>query len=84
MKKSDRDEDRKDYGGGMKYEDRHNCAKRLFLSGDTNLNPQILFFSSSSSLLLHFIIDFCEEDLRVGTAPQHLGETHTDFQVDRP
>ena len=31
-------------------------------------------------LLLHFIIDFCEEDLRVGTAQMPDGKTSTKFR----
>ena len=48
-----------------------------FPSGGTNPNPTIsvLLFSS-----LRIIIDFCEEDLRVGTAQMPDGKTSTKFR----
>ena len=49
-----------------------------FPSGETNPNPTISVLLSSS--LLRIIIDFCEEDLRVGTAQMPDGKTSTKFR----
>ena len=48
-----------------------------FPSGETKPNPtKSVLFSSS----LRIIIDFCEEDLRVGTAQMPDGKTSTKFR----